>query len=277
MIFSDRSLSRRLERAEAVANARFVESRARLMPDSDAQWIEVAGAYAMYDGVRSPSTQTFGLGLFQMPAPADMDRIEAFFKERGAPVLHEVSPLADKSLLVVLGERGYRSVELTSVMCLPLNGQFPAATARKNAIQVRIVGDEERDLWARTAAEGWREFTEIADLMLDLMRVGAAKQDTQSFLAELDGRPIAAGSLAIHDGVALLAGASTIPEWRQRGAQRALLESRLEYATRDGCDLGMICAEPGSASQRNAERRGFQIAYTRIKWALMVPSGPHNP
>ena len=27
-------------------------------------------------------------------------------------------------------------------------------------------------------------------------------------------------------------------------------------------------AEPGSASQRNAERQGFRIAYTRVKWQL---------
>ena len=27
-------------------------------------------------------------------------------------------------------------------------------------------------------------------------------------------------------------------------------------------------AAPGSASQRNAERQGFRIAYTRIKWML---------
>jgi hypothetical protein len=30
----------------------------------------------------------------------------------------------------------------------------------------------------------------------------------------------------------------------------------------------MMGAEPGSASQRNAERQGFRIAYTRIKWHL---------
>ena len=28
----------------------------------------------------------------------------------------------------------------------------------------------------------------------------------------------------------------------------------------------MMCAQPGSASQRNAERHGFRIAYTRMKW-----------
>ncbi len=265
-IFSDIALARRLERAESLANARSVEARRRLMPDSGAQWIEVAGAYAMYDGVRSPLTQTFGLGMFEMPSAADMDTIEAFFKDRGAPVFQEASPLADKSLLPLLGERGYRPVELTSVMFLPLSGRAAATTS--GPIEVRVAAADERDLWAQTAAEGWRELAGIADLMLELARVSSAAEGTLPFLAELDGRAIATGALAIHNGVALLAGASTIPEWRHRGAQRALLEARLARATRAGCDLATMCAEPGSASQRNAERQGFRIAYTRIKWGL---------
>ncbi|MCX6621649.1 MAG: hypothetical protein NTY38_11355 [Acidobacteria bacterium] len=42
----------------------------------------------------------------------------------------------------------------------------------------------------------------------------------------------------------------------------------MNYAASAGCDLAMMCAEPGSVSQRNAERQGFRIAYTRIKWEL---------
>ena len=263
-ILADLGLARRLERAEATANARFVEARARLAPGSGAQWIEVAGAYAMYDGPASPCTQTFGLGLFRVPSPGDMERIESFFRDRGAPVLHEVSPLADKALLPVLDERGYRPVELSSVMFLPLAGR--PGVAPRAGLEVRVVGAGERDLWARTAAEGWRELAEFSDLMLELMQATAARQDGAAFLVELDGRAIAAGAVAIHEGAALLAGASTIPEFRRRGAQSLLLEARLDYARRAGCDLAMMCAEPGSASQRNAERQGFRIAYTRIKF-----------
>ena len=46
------------------------------------------------------------------------------------------------------------------------------------------------------------------------------------------------------------------------------LESIMRLAAEQGCDLAMMCALPGSASQRNAERHGFRIAYTRIKWQL---------
>ncbi|HEY8459957.1 MAG TPA: hypothetical protein VIM99_06220, partial [Blastocatellia bacterium] len=62
--FSDLALARRLERAEGRSNVDFVEARAKLFPDSGAEWIEVAGAYAIFDGIGSPLTQTFGLGVF---------------------------------------------------------------------------------------------------------------------------------------------------------------------------------------------------------------------
>ena len=87
--------------------------------------------------------------------------------------------------------------------------------------------------------------------------------------AEIDGQPVATGVVFIANGVALLAGASTIPNARRKGAQSQLLEARLRYAVEQGCDLAMMCALPGSPSQRNAQRNGFQIAYTRTKWKLM--------
>ncbi len=52
------------------------------------------------------------------------------------------------------------------------------------------------------------------------------------------------------------------------GCRGALLRERLRYAFDHGCDLAMMVAAAGSDSQRNAERKGFQIAYTRIKWRL---------
>ena len=267
MIFSDVSLSRRLERAEAHSNASFVETRARIDPESGAEWIDVAGAYAMYDGVSSPLTQTFGLGLFDPITAAEIERIEEFFRRRGAPVFHEVSPLADPQLLPLLGERGYRPIELTSVMYRPISDDLSIRQGN-DEIRVRLIDPEEWELWAATAAKGWSELPEMADMMYGLAEVTAKRRGGLSFLAELDGKAIATGVLVLHEGVALLGGASTIPEGRRQGAQLALLESRLRYAAQNGCDLAMMCALPGSASQRNAERQGFRIAYTRIKWGL---------
>jgi hypothetical protein len=95
--------------------------------------------------------------------------------------------------------------------------------------------------------------------------VAAMAEDTHAFLVEDCGEAIAAGSLHLHGGVALFAGASTVPAFRGRGAQRAPLQARIALAVAQGADLAIMVALPGSASHRNAQRAGFQVAYSRVK------------
>ena len=263
--FADLALARRLERTEAHGNLAFVEARAQAFPDSGAAWIEVDGTYAMFDGPTSPISQTFGLGMSHPLTSERLDRIETFFRQRGADVFHEVSPLADPTTFALLNERGYRPIEFTSVLFRPISPDVVLSASTNRNVKVRVTGENEKALWSDIAFEGWSEFTELSDFLRDMGKVHACSK-SPSFLAELDNQPIATGMLTIHEGVALLAGASTIPTARRQGAQLALLEARLRYGAEQGCDIAMMAALPGSASQRNAERHGFRIAYTRIKW-----------
>jgi GNAT superfamily N-acetyltransferase len=266
MQFADLALSRRLERAEGNACLQFAEARRRLFPASGAEWMECAGAYAVFDGTDSPATQSFGLGLFEELSAASLDVIERFFQDRGAAVLHEVSPLAGVAALGLLCARRYTPIEISSVMYRPV--EKPAAKGRAN-ITVRVTGPEEAQRWSEISARGWsHEHPELKDFILQVGAISSAREQSPCFLAEMEGQPGAAGVLCIHDGVALFGGAATIPEMRRRGLQAALLEARMRYAFDHGCDLAMMGAEVGSNSQRNAERQGFRVAYTRTKWRL---------
>jgi GNAT superfamily N-acetyltransferase len=254
MLFSDLGLSRRLERAEGQACLKFAEARRRLFPDSGAEWMECAGAYAVFDGITSPATQSFGLGIFEELSAASLDAIERFFLDRGAPVLHEVSPLAGVAALDLLCARRYRPIEIGNVMYRPV--EKPAAEDRTGDIRVRVTGPEEAPLWATVNAKGWvHEHPELLDFFLQTTAISSAREQSPCFLAELDGQPGATASLCIHNAVALFAGAATIPEMRRRGLQAALLQERMRYAFDHGCDLAMMVAEAGSDSQRNAERK----------------------
>ncbi|MEP7148483.1 MAG: GNAT family N-acetyltransferase [Acidobacteriota bacterium] len=273
MIYSDRTLSQKLERTEARANVDFVETRVRLFPESEATWIEVAGTYAMFDGVESPLTQTFGLGVFEDATAEHLDELEAFFRERRAPIFHEVSPMGDQSLLALLSERGYRPIELTSVMFRELDkeGGGRLKAALKAQLKTRVIDESEVDLWAQTAATGWStEHESLTEFMLAFGKIAARTSGCHPFIAELNGRPIATGGFQIYDDVCVLSGASTVPEARRQGAQNALLAARLDFARRRGCCLAMMCALPGGQSQKNAQKNGFQTAYTRTKWHLFV-------
>jgi GNAT superfamily N-acetyltransferase len=224
--------------------------------------------------------------LFDTVTSAEMDKLEEFFHERGAEVFHEVCPLADASLVTLLNERGYQPMEFSSVLYQPIQAEAAAVhrpseagadglgrPSYKEPIPVRLIEPGEEDLWAQTVARGWSDVApEYTDYLLSLGKITAQRRHAPSFVAEKDGLMIAAGALCLADGVALLAGACTIPDWRKQGAQRALLEHRLRYAAEQGCDIAMMVAAPGSASQRNAQRQGFRIAYTRIKWRFNKPA-----
>lgn len=267
MNFSDVALSRRLERAEGRACLEFARARRRVFPDSGADWMECGSAYAVFDGVDSPVTQSFGLGIFEELTDERLDEVEQFFLDRRAPVMHEVSPLAGVAALNLLCARNYRPVEISNVVYQPVAA---AAPRRVNGdVRVRAVGPDEAELWTQVSARGWvQELPELREFLTKLGIVCAAREQSVCFLAELNGEPGAAGSLSMHEGVALFSGAATVPEMRRRGLQAALLEERMRYAAEHGCDLAMMVAEAGSESQRNAEPKGFQVAYTRTKWRL---------
>jgi GNAT superfamily N-acetyltransferase len=266
MLLSDIALSRRLERAEGKACLEFAEARRRADPDSGAEWIECAGAYAVFDGPDSPVTQTFGLGLLEELTPDALDRIEDFFRMRGAPVQHEISPFVGTAALDLLCTRGYRPIEISSVLYQPV--QEPRSMAPGNA-SVRVIGANELQLWNEISLRGWtHEHPELLEFMSGIMTLSSSRENSVCFLAELSGIAGAAGALFLEEGVALFAGATTVPELRRQGLQAALLDQRMQYAALHGCDLAMMVTEAGSGSQRNAERNGFRIAYTRMKWKL---------
>ena len=95
----------------------------------------------------------------------------------------------------------------------PISTDLRLDANRNGQIEVRVLEKSEGELWAQTAFEGWSEFPEYADFFRDLAKV-SARLKGPSFLAEMEGKPVATGALTIHGDVALLAGASTIPAAR---------------------------------------------------------------
>ena len=267
MIFADRELAKRLEAAEGYACAEFANARKRVDPQSSSTWMTCGGATVVFDGVDSPITQTFGLGLFDPLSAETLGEIERFFLERDAEVMHEVCPFAGTAALDLLCKRGYAPIEISNVMYRTVEKSDRTYPAN---IRVRVVERDEAQLWSSISARGWtHEHPELEEFVMGIGEVCVAREQSPCLLAEIDGVPGAAGALVFHENVALFGGAATVPELRRRGLQSALMHERMRYAAEHGCDLAMMVAEAGSNSQRNAERAGFRVAYTRLKWRLM--------
>lgn len=90
------------------------------------------------------------------------------------------------------------------------------------------------------------------------------------YAALRDGIVAGGAGMRLAEGVAQLTGAATAPAHRRRGVQTALLSARLADAAAAGCDVAVITTQPASTSQENAQRRGFDLLYTR---AILVKGG----
>jgi GNAT superfamily N-acetyltransferase len=202
-------------------------------------------------------------------AATELDAIEALYRSHGLPVRIRVSPLADPASISLLSERGYVTAEFMNVYARELGpqGDSPAAPP---GLTVRVATEAETRLWfMRSGAAGdWAEPDGVSFMTIRC----TLKKGTRLFVAWLDGEPVGAGALEVHDGVAALMAASTLPAYQRQGAHAALLHARLAAALEAGCEVAMVHTRPGAASQRNVLRAGFPLMYTVT--TLRSASGP---
>jgi len=195
-----------------------------------------------------------------------MERLEAFFEVRGAPTQIDLCPLADPSIIEQLGLRGYRLREFSNMLVRPLR-EGGAPVPGDGALRVQQCTPSEADVWATTVAQGFSENLIVSEENMIVLKSLFHRPDSICLLAWLEGRPVGGGALAMHEGVAALYGASTLPSFRRRGVQKAIILTLLSHAVEGGCDVAYTLTKPGSVSQRNVERQHFSVAYTR---AMMV-------
>jgi GNAT superfamily N-acetyltransferase len=130
---------------------------------------------------------------------------------------------------------------------------------------VRVAQPEDEKLFTLTVAQGFVEIAPITQALLDVTDGFFHSGGNHPFLAFVDCVAAGGASAFAFGGVAGMFGASTLPKFRGRGVQTALLAARLRWAVQHGCDLAKGITLPGSASDRNHERLGFRVAYTRTK------------
>lgn len=259
VLFADVALARRLESNEALNTVDYARTMARLYPDSRPQAEPIGGGYAVYTGPRFPINRVVGLGLHGPAPAADLDAIEDFYARRDMPPEIELGPLADHSLVDALGQRRYHVARFYHLCVRPL--PCVDAPPRDPAIAVTPVDPTNIDAWAldRDVVGA----TALDDPWVALNVVAFNRPAVTCFLATVAGEIAGKGALAVRGKLATLFSASTRPAYRRRGVQRALIAHRLTLASAMGCDLAVVTVVPGADSQRNLERAGFRIVYTK--------------
>jgi GNAT superfamily N-acetyltransferase len=262
MEFVDLNLARRLEMAEAHACRACAEAFHLQHPEFPVAVEEIAGGFAVFAGVDSPVTQAIGVGLHGDVSDSDLDRLQDFFISRGAAAAVELCPLVEMSLYDRFAKRGFHLLEVSDVLFKKLT-PVDVQRRRLGIAIVRKAAAHEAQLWTKTVAEGFAEHNPVTQSILSVM--AGFFPAAHCFLAVVEGSVAGGGAVSARGGVCGLFGASTLPEFRGRGVQTALLQARIAWAAAQGCDLAVSITQPGSTSHRNMERQGFRVAYTRTK------------
>ena len=249
MQFADTALARRLEEAEAAAAVVF-----------GSQVLEVAGGRAVFAGVDSPLSQVVGIGLNGPVSRGELNALETFFYSRGSKVSIDLCPLADAALFRELSRRSYRVAEFNNVLVKRLAGVEIVLTPR---VRRAIAGED--DLWSHTVGHGFFEQPELTTEEMGVGRAVFAMPGAMCYLAVSEsGEPAGGAALSLREGLATLFADSTIPGFRRQGLHRELIAARLNEALAQGCDIATASTQPASGSQRNYERLGFEVAYTKV-------------
>jgi GNAT superfamily N-acetyltransferase len=259
VLFPDLALARRLEFHEAWSSSEHARTQARLYPETGSVSQPLAKGHMVYCGKKSPLSQVVGWGLSGPVSATDLDRIEAFYRSRGLPPRVRVCPLADPSLLQLLGERHYIVQDHMNVYARNLDALEGASPSLPD-VSIQIATPNEAGLWFEQVDAGG-DWTEPDGLAFMQIRC-TLKSETRLFVAWRNGQPVSGGALEVHNGVAALMAAGTEPAFRNQGIHTALLRARLAAAVEAGCDLAMVHTRPGAVSQRNVLRAGFQLMYT---------------
>lgn len=282
-VFGDTELAARLESLAADEMRRFVDTARRLDPACDAALLEVAGGAAAYLGAGSPVNQAVGLGLAGPVNADEASALESFYASRQTRALAIVCPLADQSLIAALAKRGWTADGFENVLVREYGDSEEFRALGDTAARVEVVeacDDEMRAVWAQLASVAFSAPLAPHPIQLELGRIVAARPRTRLLLALVDGMPAGTGEFFVEDRVAWLSADATLPAYRRRGVQQALQSHRLALGAEMGCELAVSEATPGSTSQRNMERAGFRVVYTRVD--LIAPpiagsgSGQHT-
>ena len=169
-----------------------------------------------------------------------------------------------------LSARGFALQSFESELARELSADVALSTASASAPGVRVarVSPDQEEVWVRAVAEGFAAVegsgtvtAEAVDQLCSVMRPFNSPAIAR-YLVWADGEPAGGGATFVRDRVLGIFGTATLPRFRRRGVQTALVQHLLAEAV-GRADLAIAGTEPGSTSQRTFERLGFSLIYTR--------------
>ncbi len=264
MQFVDKAFARRLESCEEMPQVLYARIFQKTRRETGAAEQEICGGHMVFAGLGSPIGRATGAGLDRPLTSEDLDQIEQFYRDHKAPSQVDLTPLHGPEVFEMCKERGYAIAELNNVLYRKLDAQdeFPSAPAQ---CEIRRSPPEEAEITG-AIVEGAFFPDGAPEAFRGLITPLYQMENALAFVATVEGKPVACGTgLVIPEHkVFALCGAGTLAEFRGRGLQTALLCARMKAALDAGCEYAVVVTQGGTISQRNAERLGLRVAYSKV-------------
>lgn len=201
----------------------------------------------------------FGLGRSTPADDEQLDRIAEFYGKETYFVA--LAPDAEPSDLARrLEARGFVRDYAWTKFCRGVDPPGPVDTD----LRVEPIGPQHSRDFGRIVAAGF----ELPQFTGRWLAAVFGRPRWTCFIAFAGDSPAATGALFVYRGVGWLTFAATLPEFRRRGAQSALLAARVDAAAQLGCrvvvtETGALEEGRPSDSYRNIVRSGFKPVYDR--------------
>lgn len=210
--------------------------------------------------------RALGLGLSQPGTPDDVRQIVETYRRREVPQYFvQLHPQALPSELPRwLEEQGL--VESRAWQKFSRGTQ--AVQERPTDLVIREVGPEHGEDFGRIVCAGF----DLGDEAVPWLATLPGRERWRVFMSFDRDEPAGAGALFVHQGLAWMDFAATLPQFRSRGSQGAILASRMQLAVALGCQRMFTCTGedvPGDPqhSYKNILKAGFGKDYLRKNYA----------
>jgi GNAT superfamily N-acetyltransferase len=207
---------------------------------------------------------------------AAVRRVVEFFNARRVPARLRIVPdgfTAEQA--DALGTLGLRHVGFHTILWSPL----PLPSGPPASVDIREVSTlPEMDAHIDVQLGVYGVPPDVIDRLRPLRRTWLGSTGRRFYLAYVDGRPAAEAALYWRADLAYLESAGTLPAYRRRGLQRALIHRRVTDATKLGCRIIIGGADFENESRDNQMACGLSVAYTTAIWRqrpeAMLAVGP---
>ena len=264
MQFVDKALARRLESVEEMPQVLYARTFQKTRPEIGAAEEEICGGRMIFAGLGSPIGRATGVGLDRPFTAEDLNRVVPFYRAHKAPSQVDLCPMHEATVFEMFKERGYAIAELNNVLYRKLDAE-EKLPPHPSGCDIRRSRLEEADAAGAIVESAFFPHGP-PEAFRGLIAPFYQMERALAFVASAEGRLVACGTgLVIPEHrVFALCGAGTLAEFRGRGLQTALLRARMAAAVEAGCEYAVVVTQGSTTSQRNAERLGFRVAYSKV-------------